>query len=136
MIPFSGFGKFVRKLPVHLALVIMCLLWIIPTLGLFITSFRSRQAVLETGWWTVFAPKQVVGATEYTTYCSSCHGSNGDAIAKANLSDPKVVNQFPSSASLFIMLKKPINGKPHLFSPQLPTPPQKALNTLASVETY
>jgi len=114
----------------------MCLLWIIPTLGLFITSFRSREAVRTTGWWTVIAPKAQVGQSEYNTYCSSCHGKDGKSLANADLSDPKLVNQFPSSASMFTMLQKPINGTPHLVSPRLPTPARTALNTLSPIETY
>ncbi len=67
MIPFRRFRRFISKLPVHVALIIMCALWVIPTLGLFVTSFRSREAVRTTGWWTVFARQPQVGQTEYDT---------------------------------------------------------------------
>ncbi len=33
---------------------LICLLWMIPILGTFITSFRSLDAVNSSGWWTVF----------------------------------------------------------------------------------
>jgi len=136
MIPFSRFRKFIGKLPVHVVLVVMCVLWIIPTLGLFVTSFRSREAVRTTGWWTVVAPKALTGQTEYNTYCASCHGTDGKKLAKADLSNPQVINQFSSSASMFLMLQKPINGKPHIESPALPTPAKNALDTLSSIQTY
>jgi alpha-glucoside transport system permease protein len=35
-------------------LIIICLLWTIPTLGLLISSFRDRLDINTTGWWTVF----------------------------------------------------------------------------------
>jgi alpha-glucoside transport system permease protein len=35
-------------------LALICFLWIVPVVGLFITSFRSEQAANNTGWWTVF----------------------------------------------------------------------------------
>lgn len=38
---------------VNAALIIVALLWIIPSLGLFITSFRSIGDATATGWWTV-----------------------------------------------------------------------------------
>ena len=136
MTPFSGFRRFIGRLPIHLALVIMCALWVIPTLGLFATSFRSREAVRTTGWWTIFSPPAHVGQPEYTTYCASCHGADGKKIAKADLSDPKVIDQFSSSATLFLMLKKPINGKPHVQSPALPAQPKQALDVLSSIQTY
>ena len=37
-----------------LVLGLICLLWMIPILGTFITSFRSLDAVNNSGWWTVF----------------------------------------------------------------------------------
>lgn len=34
--------------------VLICLLWTIPTVGLFISSFRSPNDIRTSGWWTVF----------------------------------------------------------------------------------
>ncbi len=47
-----------RRSPVSIgAMVFLCLLWTLPTLGLLVTSFRSRDDVAATGWWTaVFDP--------------------------------------------------------------------------------
>jgi alpha-glucoside transport system permease protein len=33
-------------------MVLLCLLWTLPTLGLLVTSFRSRDDVVSSGWWT------------------------------------------------------------------------------------
>jgi alpha-glucoside transport system permease protein len=42
---------------VRILLIIIVLLWTIPTLGLFINSFRSRDDQLSSGWWTaIFNP--------------------------------------------------------------------------------
>jgi len=38
----------------RVALGIICFLWVVPTLGLFITSFRKENDANTTGWWTVF----------------------------------------------------------------------------------
>lgn len=37
-----------------LAAIVIAVLWTIPTVGLFITSFRSEDAINDSGWWTVF----------------------------------------------------------------------------------
>ena len=36
-----------------IALTIVCFLWLVPSIGLLITSFRTAEAALATGWWTV-----------------------------------------------------------------------------------
>jgi alpha-glucoside transport system permease protein len=40
--------------PIKLAILIVVLIWIIPTLGVLISSFRPANDVNSTGWWTVF----------------------------------------------------------------------------------
>jgi alpha-glucoside transport system permease protein len=40
---------------VRIAVLVIVLLWIIPTLGVLVTSFRPEQLVDTSGWWTVFA---------------------------------------------------------------------------------
>jgi alpha-glucoside transport system permease protein len=35
-------------------LLLIILLWTIPTFGLFISSFRTREAIQTSGWWNVF----------------------------------------------------------------------------------
>ena len=35
------------------ALAVVCFLWLVPSIGLLVTSFRTPEAALTTGWWTV-----------------------------------------------------------------------------------
>jgi len=39
----------------RLLLVVVCVLWLIPTFGLFVSSFRTRDAQQSSGWWTALA---------------------------------------------------------------------------------
>jgi alpha-glucoside transport system permease protein len=41
--------------PVHIALIAIAALWLVPTVGLAITSFRPRSDILSNGWWHVFS---------------------------------------------------------------------------------
>ncbi|MFN8499275.1 MAG: carbohydrate ABC transporter permease [Anaerolineae bacterium] len=41
-------------------LLLLVLVWIIPTLGLFITSFRTRFDIQTSGWWTIFPHRDYV----------------------------------------------------------------------------
>ena len=40
---------------VRIAVFVIVILWIIPTLGVLITSFRPEALIDTSGWWTVFA---------------------------------------------------------------------------------
>jgi alpha-glucoside transport system permease protein len=40
---------------VKVTIIVIVILWSIPTLGVLITSFRPEDAVNTSGWWTVFA---------------------------------------------------------------------------------
>jgi alpha-glucoside transport system permease protein len=41
-----------RSLPVRLAVLVICFLWTIPTLGLLVTSVRNPDLISDSGWWT------------------------------------------------------------------------------------
>ena len=46
--------EFWQKTPIHITLVIIAFIWTLPTMGLFISSLRQREAMLSSGWWSVF----------------------------------------------------------------------------------
>ncbi|HEY3163842.1 MAG TPA: carbohydrate ABC transporter permease [Candidatus Limnocylindrales bacterium] len=49
-------GRIVRALnrtPIHIALGLVALVWLSPTIGLLVTSFRPRSDIQATGWWEV-----------------------------------------------------------------------------------
>ena len=51
--------RFVGKTPVHLLLIFVALLWLMPTLGLFLTSVIVPEAYLEGGWWQIFSEPSI-----------------------------------------------------------------------------
>ncbi len=51
-------GRIVRMLqrtPIHVALALIGLVWLAPTVGLLVTSFRPRTDIQATGWWETIA---------------------------------------------------------------------------------
>ena len=43
---------FLQRTPVHFVVITISLIWLIPSVGLFVSSFRPAAAVSRTGWWT------------------------------------------------------------------------------------
>jgi alpha-glucoside transport system permease protein len=56
--------KRTSSLVVNGILILICLIWIIPALGVFITSFRESQDIFRTGWWAVFPHREYVKVDE------------------------------------------------------------------------
>lgn len=43
-----------KAVPMRLVLIAIILIWFVPILGLLVSSFRTPEAINNTGWWTVF----------------------------------------------------------------------------------
>jgi alpha-glucoside transport system permease protein len=54
--PAERVAGWVRHGPVHAAVILIALLWLLPTVGLLVSSFRPPQSVARTGWWTALRP--------------------------------------------------------------------------------
>jgi alpha-glucoside transport system permease protein len=104
--------------------ILTMIIWIVPTVGLLVTSLRPPEVVGSSGWWTVFAPQNASGP--YATYCAECHGADGKALPQADLSNPEVIAKFPRSLQLLAMLRKDINGQPHMGDNPLPSAQEAA----------
>lgn len=60
---------FSKRLLLHFTLIALGMIWLLPTLGVFITSFRPAASVAQTGWWSVLAhPLQEKYTIENYTY--------------------------------------------------------------------
>jgi alpha-glucoside transport system permease protein len=46
--------RFLNRTPIHIVLGIIAVIWLAPTIGLLITSFRPREDIQATGWWEVW----------------------------------------------------------------------------------
>ena len=49
-----------RRLPLHLAMAAVGLLWLVPTVGLLVTALRPRELFATSGWWQALTkPSQI-----------------------------------------------------------------------------
>jgi alpha-glucoside transport system permease protein len=74
--PGAGQANWVVKL----ALIVLCFLWIVPTLGIVITAFRTADAANTSGWWTVLTSP--LDFTQYTlsNYSQAWNEGMGNAF--------------------------------------------------------
>jgi alpha-glucoside transport system permease protein len=107
-----------NKIPTHFIIIFTIIIWIVPTLGLFITSLRPLPLINTTGWWTALEPPR--GQESYKAVCASCHGNEGNELTAADLSNPELVKKYPRSNQLIPVLKNEYNGKPHLGDAEMP----------------
>jgi alpha-glucoside transport system permease protein len=52
-------GRLVAKMPVHLFLMAVALLWLLPTLGLFLTSLLPAADFGQLGWWKLVSKPSI-----------------------------------------------------------------------------
>ena len=45
-----------RRIPLHITVVIVMAIWLIPTVGLLVNSFRTVRDMNQAGWWTTLFP--------------------------------------------------------------------------------
>jgi alpha-glucoside transport system permease protein len=50
--PSAWLRRAVTRVPIHVVLICMTLVWLVPTVGLALTSFRPRPDIASSGWWT------------------------------------------------------------------------------------
>ena len=64
--------SFITRSPLHLVLIGIAVIWLVPTIGLAITSFRPESEIASSGWW--------YGLTHWDwtlkNYSSVIHGQN------------------------------------------------------------
>jgi alpha-glucoside transport system permease protein len=44
------------RIALHASIVLIIFIWLLPTLGMFVNSFRPASDVAATGWWTALSP--------------------------------------------------------------------------------
>lgn len=117
--------RFLSSLPLHVLVIAMAVAWLLPTLGLLVTSFRPVQDANTSGWWTAFSTPKA--GAEYTQFCAGCHGPAGDAIAAADFSNPDYVALFRRSVQLAATFDHTLpDGSIHVPEDQRPDAQQLA----------
>jgi alpha-glucoside transport system permease protein len=93
----------------RITLVVLCFLWLVPTFGLFVTSFRSVGDANTTGWWTLFTHPSSWGNLTFSNYTKAIDQAslgeafiNSVAIALPATFIPLLVSAFAAYAFTFM----------------------------------
>jgi len=62
---FARIGRGVAKAPLHLFLAFIGLLWLVPTIGLFLTSLLPANVISNEGWWKVLSKPSIATLDNY-----------------------------------------------------------------------
>ena len=73
------------RIPLHIAIVTIVIIWLIPSVGVFVNSFRIPRAIRTEGWWNAFLDPL---DTERWTL------SNYESVLQANDLDTAFRNSF------------------------------------------
>lgn len=57
-------NKRLGSILVNGTLALICLIWTIPTLGLLVSSFRPREDIANSGWWTILPHREYTSAQQ------------------------------------------------------------------------
>jgi alpha-glucoside transport system permease protein len=57
--------RVISKAPVHIVLVVVGVLWLVPTLGLFFTSLLPPAEFTEQGWWNILSEPSLATLDNY-----------------------------------------------------------------------
>ena len=87
-----------RKFPVgsvlvNMLLALICILWTVPTLGLLISSFRTREDIATSGWWTV-APHQAWVTTKQLSLEKGIALDKPLQVAGATVTDQQLIDGY------------------------------------------
>ena len=81
-----------RRVLLTVILGALAVLWMVPVVGLLITSFRDTTAATSTGWWTVFTNPATAAWTtsNYTAALSGSTSGTGQSLASEFLNSVAV----------------------------------------------
>jgi alpha-glucoside transport system permease protein len=57
--------RILAKAPIHIILVVIGVLWLVPTLGLFFTSLLAPERFNESGWWQILSEPSLATLDNY-----------------------------------------------------------------------
>ena len=81
-------------------LVVFCILWTLPTVGILVTSFRTADAASSTGWWRALADLKSFTLDNYNQVLFGQRFSVGNATGTQTVRGATMLSAFLSSITV------------------------------------
>lgn len=85
---------------ITIALVVFCVLWTLPTVGILVTSFRTPDAASSTGWWKAFSNFKDFTLDNYNQVLFGQRFSVGNATGTSSVRGATMLSAFLSSITV------------------------------------
>ena len=88
------------SLLITLVLIVFCILWTLPTVGILVTSFRTADAASSTGWWRALADLKSFTLDNYNQVLFGQRFSVGNATGTQTVRGATMLSAFLSSITV------------------------------------
>lgn len=86
-----------NKFAANITVFILVVLWLLPTIGLFVSSFRDRDQISNSGWWQAPMAVDLNFRTRIAT--DGAREENGIFVIEGNVfADPTLASSFPEGS--------------------------------------
>src|SRR6056297_3597635 len=90
---------------VHISVVVLVLLWLFPTLGLFVSSFRTADQIASSGWWSALTASEQnitlrAGAPDTAVQDGTVYVIEGNLFAIEDVPEATIANWGISAREL------------------------------------
>lgn len=90
-------GLSLQRLPLHIVIILFCAVWIVPTVGMVINSFRALSDMSTAGWWTTLFPPHGFTFASYQQVLNT-EGVPNSIVTSILITLPAVVIQLAIAA--------------------------------------
>lgn len=70
-------SRLLGRVGIHVTLVILMIVWLLPTIGLLVNSLRSSSDIASSGWWTALFPPTGLSLDSYAAVLSQSGIADG-----------------------------------------------------------
>ena len=99
-------GRFATRLPIHLLLLFVGLMWLLPTFALFMTSLMTPEDYNSFGWWKLLSKPSLATWDNYSNLWHESdipHAADASSVPCSDIADTRLggaLNCPPTSAPL------------------------------------